>query len=231
MFMPADRQLVVLPSLPGDLVPGESPFGVRDRILEQALHVFAATGYAGASMQEISVAAGVTKPTLYYYFGSKAGLYRAVVESAFAQRFEALRHAAARTEGQGIAATLHALMDAALLFAREHDELMRICYATAFSNPREIPAEIRPFELAQKNFDLVLGLIGEAAERGELNPAADRRALAVSIYSQFFVCSMLVVLHSEKWDPLLGHDLVRLFLEGAGPRSESPAVAAERPAG
>lgn len=225
MTVARDLNLIVpaAPALSPELAREEALPGVRERILEQALHIFAATGYAGASMQEISEAAGVTKPTLYYYFGSKAGLYRAIVESAFDQRLEGLRQAAARTAGQGIDATLHALMDAVLDFGRRHQELMRICYATAFAKPREIPSEIRPFELAQRNFDFVLGLIAAAVERGELDRAVDVRALTVAIYSQFFICSMLVVLRSEKWEPQLGRDLVNLYLDGARPRRPATA--------
>lgn len=46
----------------------------RQQILECALRLFAKKGYDGVSAQEIVDAAGVTKPTMYHYFGSKEGL-------------------------------------------------------------------------------------------------------------------------------------------------------------
>ncbi len=58
----------------------------RSIIIEQALNLFAARGYDAVSVQEIVDAAGVTKPTLYHYFGSKHGLLDAVLS----EHFEAL---------------------------------------------------------------------------------------------------------------------------------------------
>ena len=51
----------------------------REQILDVALTVFATTGYHGASMNDVAEAAGVTKPVLYQHFGSKDGLYQAVL--------------------------------------------------------------------------------------------------------------------------------------------------------
>ena len=46
----------------------------RDHILDCALRLFAARGYDAVGVQEIVELAGLTKPTLYHYFGSKRGL-------------------------------------------------------------------------------------------------------------------------------------------------------------
>jgi AcrR family transcriptional regulator len=48
----------------------------RQRLLDAALDVFAAKGYAGARVQEIADLAGVNKQLINYYFDSKEGLYR-----------------------------------------------------------------------------------------------------------------------------------------------------------
>jgi TetR/AcrR family transcriptional repressor of mexJK operon len=45
------------------------------RILDAALKVFSASGYSGASMDAVAVAAGLSKPTLYQYFDSKEQLF------------------------------------------------------------------------------------------------------------------------------------------------------------
>jgi AcrR family transcriptional regulator len=52
----------------------------RGRILEAALELFAASGFEGASTRTLAERAGVNLPAIQYYFGSKEGLYRAVVE-------------------------------------------------------------------------------------------------------------------------------------------------------
>jgi TetR/AcrR family transcriptional regulator, regulator of cefoperazone and chloramphenicol sensitivity len=62
---------------PGNHQRGEE---TRSRILEAALDLFAASGFEGAGTRTIAERAGVNLPAIQYYFGSKEGLYRAVVE-------------------------------------------------------------------------------------------------------------------------------------------------------
>jgi len=50
----------------------------RRRLLEAALPLFAAKGYQQTSTREIADAAGANLAAINYYFGDKAGLYRAV---------------------------------------------------------------------------------------------------------------------------------------------------------
>ena len=57
------------------------PRSVREPlILGVAGQVFADDGYEHASMDRIAELAGVSKPMLYAYFGSKEGLYVAYIE-------------------------------------------------------------------------------------------------------------------------------------------------------
>jgi AcrR family transcriptional regulator len=57
------------------------PRHLRERlILDVAGHVFARDGYHGASMDEMAKLAGVSKPMLYAYFGSKEQLYVAYID-------------------------------------------------------------------------------------------------------------------------------------------------------
>lgn len=64
------------------------------RILDAALQVFAARGFAAASMDEIALAAGISKPTLYTYFASKDLLFTAVLTAEREQMLGAVRHPA-----------------------------------------------------------------------------------------------------------------------------------------
>jgi AcrR family transcriptional regulator len=51
----------------------------RAQLVDTAEQVFVASGFAGASMEDVADAAGVTKPVIYDHFGSKDGLLAAVV--------------------------------------------------------------------------------------------------------------------------------------------------------
>jgi AcrR family transcriptional regulator len=58
------------------------PAGQRRALIERAaVEVFAAQGFAGASLEEIAARAGVTKPLLYRHFASKLELYARLLES------------------------------------------------------------------------------------------------------------------------------------------------------
>ena len=54
----------------------------RERLLHSAIRLFAEHGYAKTSTRELAQAAGTNAAAISYYFGDKAGLYRA----AFAQQ-------------------------------------------------------------------------------------------------------------------------------------------------
>lgn len=56
----------------------------RAEILDVATAVFAEHGYSGGRVDEIAARTSTTKRMLYYYFGSKEGLYLAVLERAYA---------------------------------------------------------------------------------------------------------------------------------------------------
>jgi AcrR family transcriptional regulator len=61
---------------PGTHLRGEE---TRRRILGTALEMFAEQGYEATSTRLLADRAGVNLPAIPYYFGSKEGLYRAVV--------------------------------------------------------------------------------------------------------------------------------------------------------
>lgn len=74
------------------------------RIMEAALKVFADQGYSGTSMDAIAALAGVSKPTLYQYFGSKEQLFGAIM---VAQR-DSMLGAFEEPDGLGLVAELWA---------------------------------------------------------------------------------------------------------------------------
>jgi TetR/AcrR family transcriptional regulator len=65
----------------------------REAILAAAESLFAERGFETVSLQEIGDAAGLSRGTPNYFFGSKQDLYVAVLERVFADREEATRSA------------------------------------------------------------------------------------------------------------------------------------------
>ena len=67
----------------------------RERILQLADDLFAEHGYPRVSMRMVAVAAGVTKPALYYHFRSKDALFEECLLAAQRRLGERLRLATA----------------------------------------------------------------------------------------------------------------------------------------
>jgi AcrR family transcriptional regulator len=62
---------------------GRDPERTRARILEAATREFARLGLGGARVDRIAERADANKRMLYYYFGDKEGLFRAVMEHTY----------------------------------------------------------------------------------------------------------------------------------------------------
>jgi AcrR family transcriptional regulator len=91
---------------------------VRDRILDAAAKVFAAEGFAGATIDAIGQAAGFTKGAVYSNFGSKDELFLALLDREFELRGEQI--ATALDSGADKAATAKALSRSVLDAVHSH---------------------------------------------------------------------------------------------------------------
>lgn len=145
-------------------------------ILDVAGQVFARAGYESASMDEIAEQAGVSKPMLYTYFGSKEGLYLAYIERAGGELLERL--IAARAPDPSPASILRARITEFLAFVEEHDDGWRVLF-------REL-ASTRPFaeqvaELREQIARAIRRMLeeGVAGCAGQPPPAADAVAHAL----------------------------------------------------
>lgn len=92
----------------------------RQQIFAAALRLFATHGYAGTSTQAIIAASRVSKPVLYYHFGSKAGLFSAIVSEAGDQVLQVISKAKARA--RDFRGQLVEICAALFQFARDNRE-------------------------------------------------------------------------------------------------------------
>src|SRR5258708_4615770 len=139
----------------------------RQRLLEAGLKQFANRGYAGTSVQDITEDAKVTKPTLYYYFQSKEGLFQALVAQAMAERLELMRQAA--PPEMATVDQLTAIIVAVTDFARRQPDLLRLCFSIAFAAPGEIPSGFKKHHKMCESFQFVRGIIEAGLARGVLD--------------------------------------------------------------
>jgi AcrR family transcriptional regulator len=111
----------------------EGQMNNRSKILACALQLFAFQGYDATGVQEIVDAAGITKPTLYHYFGSKQGLLETLLAENLAELFEALEQAA---DYQGdLPLTLNRIVATYFRYVRGHRPFYRMQLAMWFAPP------------------------------------------------------------------------------------------------
>jgi AcrR family transcriptional regulator len=136
-------------------------------------------GYAGTSLDDLSAATGMNRPSLYAAFGDKRALYLKALERYRASGRAALKETLALD--QPLRQVLRQVYAKALAVYLSGEEAARGCFAIgtaateAVGNP-----EVRAFlaETVRSLDDAFEARIRFARDRGELKPEADPAALA-----------------------------------------------------
>ncbi|MCD7818674.1 MAG: TetR/AcrR family transcriptional regulator [Lachnospiraceae bacterium] len=166
----------------------------RTRILQCANELFYEKGYDAVGVQEIVSLAGLTKPTLYYYFGSKRGLLEALVEDRFGKLREMYRDLGSR-EHLRIEESLNWLADIFCGFF-EQDRHFYMLMMALFYSARENEAyqTIQPY--IAEFYAMVVRIFDRASDQlGNMNGRQQEFALGfVGTINSYFL------LHYER-DP------------------------------
>lgn len=167
--------------------------------------MFSTKGYDATSVREICEAAGITKPTLYHFYGSKEGVYRALVDGVL----EPFRAEVARVlaDGGPVRQRLRGVARAYFDRARTHPDLVRFIFALIHNPPSTAPPTDFP-RFYRDVVGLIAAAVDEGVAAGELAPGrADVRMLAFMGALAESVCAFLIigepVLTSELADALV----------------------------
>ncbi len=77
----------------------------KDEALDRAMTVFWRQGYEGASLANLTEAMGINSPSLYACFGSKEGLFKAVLERYDQRRVDFMAQVTAAPDAASVAET------------------------------------------------------------------------------------------------------------------------------
>jgi AcrR family transcriptional regulator len=156
---------------------------VRARLLSCALTIFTTKGYAATTVREIVEAAGVTKPVLYYYYGSKEGIYLALFAKPHDRFLESLEESLGR-EGSS-ADRIRWLLERNYDLFMEHREVARLGYSTYFGPPQGAPYfDYEMFHM--KSQETIHTLVSRGIESGEFRDGdADAMTLALLAVQNF----------------------------------------------
>ena len=108
----------------GSVTRVQDPEGTRQNIIEVAAQEFALNGLSGARIDEIAAKTRASKRMIYYYFGSKEGLYVSALENAYAQ----VRAGEAKLDIAGLPPldALKRLVEFTFDHHHEHEEFIRM---------------------------------------------------------------------------------------------------------
>lgn len=138
----------------------------KDLILNTAIILFAEKGYDGVGVQEICVESKITKPTLYYYFSSKAGLLSAIIENKGNSFFNNLQSAGEYVHD--FMFSLTKILECVINFAIENPDFYKLhCALSCSSFDSEAGKIYEPFAMKiQKLF--VDFFLNSSAEIGNM---------------------------------------------------------------
>ena len=100
----------------------------RHTILVAALHIFARQGFESTGMRDIALAAGTTHSLIRHHFGSKEGVWQAVVSKAFHEFADAIHISAqpSSTLSNEPAAQLQRIVQAFLSVCARSPEIIQL---------------------------------------------------------------------------------------------------------
>jgi AcrR family transcriptional regulator len=189
-------------------------------LLEAGLELFSERGYRGASVRDITRAAGVTEAVLYHYFASKAGLWAAVLETyaPFGQIGQI---------GRILDAAAAAPLDEALVaLAREVLRLLHVRRQLVLTLLSEAPTEPEVAAVLGRFLhgvgDALTAFLAGRQAQGEIDPGIDVAAAARVVQGALLVWFLTTILASPTSEAKPDHEmvdaLVTTLVSGLAPR-------------
>lgn len=182
----------------------------REKLLSRALQLFSSLGYDGVGVQEIVEAAGVTKPTLYHYFGSKTGLLEALLTEHLEPMQEELVRAS--TYQRDLVKSLTDVARHYYRFALEHRQFYRLMLSLWFA-PKSSDAHKSVTPHLDRQYRVVDRLF-EAAEADHGNMRGRHHEYAVTFLGMLNSYISLALNGDAELDDRTLHRAVHQFMHG-----------------
>ena len=184
-----------------------------ERILSTALDLFAVRGYDATAVREICEAAGITKPTLYHFFGSKDGVLQALVQGGF-EHFRTLVQAAIETPGT-FRHRIKVLARLVFESASEKPRLWRFIHSVIWAPPGTATSQT---ENCSEFYDGVVGALATAAQEavasGELRPGPIEARMLILMGSISEAATGYVIAGKPELTPELADQIVDTIFDG-----------------
>ncbi len=185
----------------------------REAILRSAKQVFARFSYAEASTGELARASDVTEPMLYKHFGSKKGLFLAVLaESAeqFWTSFE--QRVLTRAQKDLLDALAHVVSDYTAEVKADPDTQRILFQAVIETRDPEIAHCVSNHN--RKIYQLIRQLVERAQQEGILHPAHDLDSATWGFASMILIGQYNLMLNTVNEVTRHQEEMSRIWLSG-----------------
>ena len=192
----------------------------KRRLLEAAVLVFGNRGLDGATVREIAKAAGQNVAAVGYYFGSKEGLYHAIIRGIAGELprrmgdvLDEIRALRASGSGASNQATelLQKLVCTHFLRSISRPEMIPLCRIIVREQTEPTPAFDILYQLAIREFhENVCFLVGMASGRPPGDPDVIIRAHSILGQMFSFVFARETILRRLNWKNLEGRNAERI---------------------
>lgn len=136
----------------------------RESILRAATKVFAKYGYDGGSVEKISKAAKSYDRMIYYYFGSKEGLFIAVLEGIYRRMDDA--EAALDLDASRPVESLTAVIRFVLGYYRKNPEFVTLLNTENLHKGRHIAKSLRAREYSSRAISIISEIVAAGVAQG-----------------------------------------------------------------
>ena len=179
----------------------------RDSILKAATKVFARYGYDGGSVEKISKAANSYDRMIYYYFGSKEGLFIAVIEGIYRRMDEA--EAAIDLDETRPVEALTAIIRFVLGYYRRNPEFVTLLNTENLHKGKHIAKSLRAREYSSHAIEILQRIVEAGVQQGLFRPDVSARDLYLLIAATgYFYTSNRYTLSAFLGEPLESQDAV-----------------------
>ena len=179
-----------------------NPDGTKENILEVATAEFVESGFSGARVDAIAERTKTSKRMLYYYFGSKEGLYLAVLERAYAK----IRSLESRLNLENLAP--EAAMRSLIHNTFDHDDTNTDFVQLVSIENIHRAEHLKSSDMLQRTSSIVVDIISAILKRGYESGAFKRRVDPIDLHQMISAACFFRVSNRHTFGAIFNRDLM-----------------------
>ena len=179
----------------------KAPDANRSEILDAAADEFSSRGFKGASMDAIASRTSTTRALINYYFGSKEGLYLAVLEGVYAEIRDAER--LLELDHLPPADAIRRVVEFTYNYYVEHEDFVRLVVAENQARGRHMQKFTSMRALNRPIIDTLSGVLA----RGQADGVFRRDVDAVDVHMAIAALGMFNVTNQYTFGAIFQRDM------------------------